>query len=70
MSKCIEKPGNRAVLGGLGRLFDYECPICHDTYSSKGSCTSHVYKKHQEWALEDTQKTLNELRVEKNRRKR
>lgn len=40
MSKYIEKSGNGTVLGGLGRLFDYECPTCHNTYSSKGSCTS------------------------------
>lgn len=57
MSKCIERAGNRTL------LFDYECPVCHNIYSSKGSCNSHVYKKHREWAhknAEDTLKSLND----------
>lgn len=70
MSKCIERPGNRTVLGGLAQLLNYECPVCHITYSSKASCTSHVYKKHREWAHKDTEDTLKSLGVELNRRDR
>lgn len=70
MTKCIEIPGNRTALGGLAQLLDYECPVCHNTYSSKGSCNSHVYKKHRQWAHKDTEDTLKSLGAELNRRHR
>ena len=69
MSKCIERLGNRTVLGGLGQLLDYECPVCHKVYSTKGSCRSHVYQKHREWAHKDTEETLRNLKDELGRRK-
>lgn len=70
MSKCIERLGNRTILGCFGQLLDYECPVCHNTNYSKGSCNSHVYKKHREWAHENTVDTLKGLRDELNRRNR
>jgi len=61
MSKCIEKPGKFP-------FSTYECPVCHNTYPSKGSCCSHVYKKHREWAYKDSEKNLKDLKNELNRR--
>lgn len=68
MSNCIEQLGNRTILGGLGQLLDYECPVCHNVYSSKGSCKSHVYKKHREWSNKNAEDTIKGLEDELNRR--
>ncbi len=62
MAKYIERLGNRTVLGGLGQLYDYECPVCSKVYSTKESCRSHVYQKHSEWAHKDTEETLKNLK--------
>lgn len=56
MSKCIEKPTNRREPISFSTVIDYEYPVCGHVRTSKNGCESHVYKKHNDWAHEDSKK--------------
>ncbi len=58
MSKCIERPSNRRGPVPFSNAIDYICPVCDHVSTSQGGCNSHIYKEHNEWAKEDTNKTL------------
>ncbi len=61
MAKCIERVGKDQYLC-------YECPVCHKTYQSKDSCRSHTYRKHREWAFNDSENNLKTLENELSRK--
>lgn len=60
MSKCIEKATNRRGPIPFSTAIDYECPVCSYITASKSGCENHGYKKHNDWAHEDSVKKFME----------